>query len=307
MSISTITKLLVDEFRSRPTLRAGSLIVTVLGDSIAPRGGTIWIGSLIRILSGFGIGERLVRTSVFRLSRDGWLDVNQVGRRSYYGLTEEGAQKFAQATHRIYGEPVLDWSGDWCLVLLSGLVALQRESVRKELSWLGFGTISTSLMAHPAPDLEDLQALLIRLGVQIDVVVMNGRTLDESQDNAMRDLVHRSWNLEEIDNRYEHFVEHFRPVSSAVRKYKNLSPKNAFQIRTLLIQEYRKILLRDPLLPAEMLPQGWHGKEAYQLCRDLYRRIFDPADQFMTETMETADGPLPLPSPEFFDRFGGLR
>ncbi len=306
MSISAITKSLVDEFRSRPTLRAGSLIVTVFGDSIAPRGGTVWIGSLIRVMREFGISERLVRTSVFRLSRDGWLDVKQVGRRSYYSLTEEGAQKFGQATHRIYGEPLLDWSGDWCLVLLSALDTLQRESVRKELAWLGFGAISTSLMAHPAPDLEDLEALLMRLGVRTDVVVMNGRTLDESQDNAMRDLVHRSWNLEEIDNRYEHFVEHFRPVDSAVRQYRNLSPKNAFQIRTMLIQEYRKILLRDPLLPAEMLPPGWHGTEAYQLCRNLYRGIFDAADQFISETMEKADGPLPAPSPEFFDRFGSL-
>lgn len=307
MSISAITESLVDEFRSQPTLRAGSLIVTVFGDSIAPRGGTVWLGSLIRVMSEFGISERLVRTSVFRLSRDGWLEANQIGRRSYYSLTGEGGEKFEQATHRIYGEPLLDWSGEWCLVLLSGLDASQRESLRKELSWLGFGATSTSLMAHPAPDLDDLKALLRRLRVQERVVVMNGRTLDHSQDDAMRDLVHKSWRLEDIDDRYEHFVEHFRPVHSAVSENGNLSPENAFQIRTLLIQEYRKILLRDPLLPAEMLPHGWHGTDAYRLCRDLYRGIFDAADRFMTETMETANGPLPPPSAEFFERFGGLK
>ena len=44
MSIQTTTKALLDEFRSRPTLRAGSLITTVFGDSIAPRGGTLrWL------------------------------------------------------------------------------------------------------------------------------------------------------------------------------------------------------------------------------------------------------------------------
>jgi phenylacetic acid degradation operon negative regulatory protein len=307
MSVSAITKSLVDEFRSRPTLRAGSLIITVFGDYIASRGGTVWIGSLIKVMGDFGISERLVRTSVFRLSRDGWLDVYQVGRRSFYSLTKVGAQKFEQATHRIYREPLLDWSGNWCLVLLSVLDAPQRESVRKELSWLGFGTVSTTLMAHPSPDFGDLNALLKRLGIRDNVVVMNGRTLDDSQDNAMRTLVRRSWLLEEIDARYADFLEHFRPVHAAVRKSNTLMPKNAFQIRTLLMQEYRKVLLRDPMLPATMLPQGWHGNEAYQLCRDLYRSVYDAAEQFVTETMETEHGPLPSPAPDCYERFGGLR
>ena len=307
MSIRTITQSLVDEFRARPTLRAGSLITTVFGDAIAPRGGVVWLGSLISVMSEFGISERLVRTSVFRLARDGWLGANQVGRRSFYSLTNEGRQKFEQATHRIYGAPRLDWTGEWTLVLLSALDATQRESVRKELSWLGFGATSTSLMAHPAAVLDDLKTLLARLGVQDEVVVMNGRTPDESQDDAMRDLVRKSWNLEEIDDRYEQFLGNFGPARQAVCGNGKLSPRNAFQIRTLLIQEYRKILLRDPLLPSEMLPDNWHGVPAYELCGELYRGVFHAADQFLTETVETANGPLPPPSAEFFERFGGLK
>jgi phenylacetic acid degradation operon negative regulatory protein len=307
MSVNAVTRSLVEEFRSRPTLRAGSLITTVFGDAVAPRGGTVWIGSLIRVMDGFGISERLVRTSVFRLSRDGWLDVRQAGRRSYYSLKAEGAEKFAQATQRIYGEPVLDWSGDWCLVLLSGLEAALRESVRKELSWQGFGTASTSLMLHPAPKFDDLKSLLNRLGVEDKVVIINGRTLDETQVPTMRDLVHLSWNLGDIDERYARFAMQFRPVYAAVRKSRRIAPEDAFRIRTLLIQEYRKILLRDPMLPAAMLPEDWHGGEAYQLCRNLYREIFEAADQYIAQTMETADGPLPPPSPDFYKRFGGLR
>ena len=80
----------------------------------------------------------------------------------------------------------------------------------------------------------------------------------------------------------------------------------AFQVRTLLIQEYRRILLRDPLLPAELLPAGWNGTAAYQLCRNLYQVVYQPADDFMSASFETADGPLPPPAPEFYKRFGGL-
>ncbi len=83
---------LISEFRSRPTLRSGSLITTVFGDAIAPRGGTVWLGSLISVMADFGVSERLTRTSVFRLVKDGWLQSAQIGRRSHYRLTDEGRE-----------------------------------------------------------------------------------------------------------------------------------------------------------------------------------------------------------------------
>ena len=85
-----------------------------------------------------------------------------------------------------------------------------------------------------------------------------------------------------------------------------MSPKSAFLVRTLLIQEYRKVLLRDPQLPAELLPAGWHGTSAYQLCRNLYLAVYAQADAHLSATMETASGPLPTPDRSFMRRFGGL-
>ena len=287
-------------------MRAGSLIVTVFGDAIAPRGGTVWIGSLIRVMADFGISERLVRTSIFRLSQDDWFEVEQSGRRSYYSLSADGEKKFSQATHRIYGEPRQAWSGDWCLILLPELDAGIKEKLRRELLWLGFATVSPGVLAHPSPDMNDLGASLNRTGCENELVVMQGRTTRSGQEAAMRGLVHKHWNLADIDQRYETFVRKFRPVLSAAAKSKRMDPRTAFLIRMLLIQEYRKVLLRDPLLPAELLPPKWHGTAAYQLCRNLYIAVFEAADRFMSEAMETADGPLPPPAPEFYMRFGGL-
>ncbi len=307
MSVQSTTKTLLDEFRSRPTMRAGSLIITVFGDAVLPRGGTVWIGSLIGALTDFGVSERLVRTSVFRLTRDNWLEVDQVGRRSYYSLTKDGVRRFKQATQRIYGEPRQSWSGDWCLVLLADLDAEQKEAVRKELGWLGFGAISTNVLAHPSPAMSEVERTLKQIGTGRDLVVMQGRTLGKNQDDAMRALVHKSWNLDEINQRYEEFIAQYRPVFKSVGKGRSCDDRTAFHIRTLMIQEYRSVLLRDPLLPAEMLPAGWHGTAAYQLCRNLYRLIYSQADSFMTDRFETADGPIPPPAPEFFLRFGGLK
>ena len=306
MSLGSATDALIGEFRARPTLRAGSLIVTVFGDAIAPRGGTVWIGSLIRVLSDFGISERLVRTSVFRLIRDDWLEVDQVGRRSYYSLSSDGVEEFKQATVRIYGDPRQSWEGDWCLALLAGLDGEQKEVIRKELAWLGFGAISANLLAHPKPALSELESVLRDAGLDDQVVLMRGTTLDRKQDETMRALVHRRWNLDEIDQRYGAFVEQFRPVFRAAQRTKQVDPCLAFQIRTLLIQEYRRILLRDPLLPPELLPAAWNGTAAYQLCRNLYGAVYAAADAFVSDNFETADGPLPPPAREFYRRFGGL-
>ncbi len=304
MSIDAACQDLVSEFRSRPTLRAGSLITTVFGDSIAPRGGTVWLGSLITAMAEFGASERLVRTSVFRLARDGWLQSKQVGRRSFYSISDEGRERFAAATHRIYGEPATTWDGEWSLLLLSGLDAATKESVRKECGWLGFGALSANVLAHPAPDMADLDITIRRLKVDGALVVMTGRTLQS--EAAMRSLTQASWTLDDIDDRYERFVTMFRPLIAALKKSPEVAPATAFLVRSLLIQEYRKILLRDPQLPAELLPAGWHGTAAYQLCRNLYLGVYRQADEYLSATMETADGPLPPAAASFMRRFGGL-
>ena len=91
--------------------------------------------------------------------------------------------------------------------------------------------------------------MLNRSGCENDVVVMQGRTTRSGQETALRRLVHKHWSLADIDARYAAFVRRFRPVLSAARKKKHKDPRIAFLIRMLLIQDYRKVLLRDPLLP----------------------------------------------------------
>jgi len=304
MTIESASQKLVEEFKSRRTVRAGSLITTVFGDSIAPRGGTVWLGSLIEVMQDFGISERLVRTSVFRLAKDGWLRSDQIGRRSYYSLTDEGRERFRQATHKIYGEPATTWGGEWCLIFLTDLESAVKENVRKELGWLGFGSLSAGVLAHPTPDLGDLDATLLRLGVNEDLIVMRGMTV--VNEPGIRKLARSGWNIDDIDSRYASFVERFRPLIAAYGKSGSVKPQTAFLIRTLLIQEYRKVLLRDPQLPDELLPANWHGSAAYQLCRNLYLAVYEQADEHLSSVMETANGPLPPPSREFMQRFGGL-
>ncbi len=105
-----------------------------------------------------GVNQRLVRTSVFRLTREGWLIAEKVGRRSYYGLTGAGRRRFEKAFKRVYsgGQPA--WDGAWTLVILNQLDADRRRGVRQELEWMGFGAFAPTVLAHPGVDRAELNA-----------------------------------------------------------------------------------------------------------------------------------------------------
>src|SRR4029077_20908820 len=100
--------------------RASSLVITVWGDAIAPHGGAVMLAGLIELLAPFGVNERLVRTSVFRLAREGWIAAKPIGRQSLYRLARNGVRRFELAYRRIYAPPVERWDESWEIVIGDG-------------------------------------------------------------------------------------------------------------------------------------------------------------------------------------------
>ena len=301
--VSASRSLLTRFHRQRP-VRSGSLLITVLGDSIAPRGGAITLGSLIRLAAPFGLPERLVRTSVGRLAQEGWLASNREGRQSEYFLTEHGKNRFAEATRRIYREAPQTWDGSWTLLLLPQGQSAKQKAAREELLWLGFGQVRPGVLAHPSRSIEDTRSQLEELKIDKDAVLM--RAASEGSD-ADRALIEAGWNLAEITRGYRRFVDAFEPIRELPSASRAAVPSEAaFVIRTLLIHEYRKIHLRDPLLPHSLLPADWIGAQAYELCRALYRSVFAAAEEYVSSAAETLSGKLSRPVRETYRRFGGL-
>ena len=301
--LDTATRALVAAFRRQRPIGGGSLIITIFGDAIAPKGGAISLGSLIKLCAPFGITERLVRTSVARLADDAWLSAKRQGRRSEYHLSPGGLRRFADATRRIYSAGPDRWNGLWTLVLLPTSDAQAREGLRKELTWLGFGQPMPGVMIHPTRCAADTREQIASLRGASRVTLFEARN-----DNAEADkrFAGDSWDMRELAARYRKMVAAFEPIESAAASSSRPAPLTAFIIRTLLIHEYRKIHLRDPVLPTSLLPTDWVGTRAYELCRDLYGYVFDSAEGYLSTEAARLDGPLPMVSAETLQRFGGV-
>lgn len=288
--------------------RAKSLLVTVFGDSILPHGGTAWLGSLIRLMQPLGLSERMVRTSVFRLAREGWLTAQPLGRRSYYSLSESGRARFDAADRRIYAAPRARWEGDWRLVFFGGgdLASDRREVLRRELIWQGFGQIAPGVLAHPEADREAVRQALNDMGASDQVLVLRAEADRLTSPQALRALARSAWDIDRLAAMYQGLLDHFRPLWHMLESSPHLDPEFCFLIRTLMVHDYRRIMLKDPLLPLDMLPTDWAGTSARLLCRNLYRLLQEPAERHLMQILETPDGPVPHADPAYANRFVGM-
>jgi len=293
---------LIARFRRQRPLRGGSLIVTIFGDAIMPRGGAIALGSLIELAAPFGLNERLVRTATVRLAQDGWLTGRRAGKLSEYRLSSNGRARFAEATKRIYSEPDAQWSGRWTLIVVPPMRASERNEIRDELLWRCFGEISANVYAHPEFDASALRTQR-SLGGLLDRVVAFDASLAEELPQR---LVELGWNLEDLGLRYQRFVDRFATVLAELERRREPEPQDCFLVRTLLIHEYRRLHLRDPMLPAQLLRANWPGVQAAALCRAIYARVFAPSELHLSGVAVQLTGPLPPAEPSVMQRFGGI-
>lgn len=307
MKISTATQW-IKQFLQQDPPRAKSVVMTVFGDAITPHGGAVWLGSLIALLAPLGISERLVRTSVFRLADEGWLEATRSGRRSQYRLTAQGQQRFNRAHQRIYSPAPAAWDGRWTLLMTAPDLqsSALRSALKKELLWEGFGQVAAGVYAHPGNKDEALNEVLARTGTAGHVVVLSAVEKTSVTSRPLEDLLAQCWALDKLIDDTTRFIACFAPLQTLLATQDTIEPQEAFVIRTLLIHAFRRVQLHDPQLPAALLPADWPGTTAYALCRALYQRTSAQADVHVTTTLSMEQGALPPLSASYAQRFGGV-
>jgi phenylacetic acid degradation operon negative regulatory protein len=239
---------------------ARSLLMTLLGEFVLPRDRPVWTSTLVDVLGQFEIEEKSARQALARTASEGWLTSERIGRRVRWSLTEPGRRLLGEGADRIYhfGTDRHDWDGRWLLVLASVPEATRdlRHRLKTQLSWIGLGSPATGVWVSPDPSREpQARAILRELGIDAEAmsfVAEYGTIGDED------DLVARSWQLAELEERYERFIDEFsgpRPTTGVA----------ALQAQTRLVHEWRRFPFLDPQLPVRLLPATWSGVTAAEL------------------------------------------
>lgn len=291
---------LVERFAARQPIRSGSLIVTVFGDAILPRGGAVLLAGLMGLLRHFSLNDSQVRTALSRLVGDHWLAAERRGRQSLYRPTETGRHRFEEATRRIYAGPPRDWSGEWHVLVLPP--GAERSELTKDLGWLGFGRLAPGVMLHPCPDLLSLGSVIRDAPAHERPLAIAGNS-ERAPPPHLPELVARCWDLAALAQSYRRFLDDFAALRQGLARGVAPEPLPALLARLLLIHDYRRLILRDPMLPPALLPRDWIGREAYAAARDLYRALAPAAERWIDEHLAGEQGRLPKPDAAFRRRF----
>jgi phenylacetic acid degradation operon negative regulatory protein len=218
-----------------------------------------------------------------------------------------GLEKFQEAQRRIYSADPLRWDGRWRLIqILPGMTQSERTVLRRELKWLGFGQISPALLAHPSISAESVRRTLEATGLASKIFAFNASTEDFITMETVRSVVRSAWALEKINAGYAGFIKRFEGIDQRLPTWNNIPEELAFIIRILLIHDYRRLLLRDPQLPDELLPKEWCGGQARALTTKLYRALAGPANAYIASRFETDLLTKPTLNSLYQQRFGGL-
>jgi phenylacetic acid degradation operon negative regulatory protein len=279
---------IIEHLRREPS-RTGSIVITLFGDAIVPRGGSVWLGTLLEFFKTLEIDSGVVRTAMSRLASDGWLERDKVGRNSFYRLAKKGRQTFDTAVTHVYNPLVADWTGRFELLLIAD--SADRDASREALKDAGFGSPLPGVFIAPS-------------GVPVPAEAKGAIRLEVSaEDDSGRRLLGESWPLQRTADAYLKFIKTFEPLRGWIDRGEPLSETDAFTARILLIHHYRRVVLRDPLLPTALLPADWPGRAARQLCGEIYRGLLSASEQWLDRHGSNETGPLPAAGVELRRRF----
>ncbi len=272
------------------------MLFTLYGDYIRHRGGEAWTGSLIELLSLFGLSGQAVRSTLSRMSRKGWLRGRRAGRHSFYSLTPKCVELLEEGARRIF-EPRCDsWDGRWHLLTYSIPESKRhlRRKLRRRLLWLGFGYLNYATWISPRDLHDEVERVVEELRVRryVEFFAAEHRGFADGSE-----IVARCWDLERLNDYYAALIARYEPrfqeYHARLRAGGDLEPSECFAQRFMLVHEYRSSPYVDPNLPLELLPEHWLGERAAQLFQQHRDLLTERAELYVDSVLDrTPEGSL---------------
>jgi phenylacetic acid degradation operon negative regulatory protein len=249
--------------------RPPRLLLTLLGDYWWRRTEPLPSAALVALLAEFGVSDSAARAALSRLTRNQLLVTSKSGRRTVVRLSDRAARILDDGGSQIFsfGRTSRPWDGLWSLVAFSipEQNRAARDSLRKQLRWLGFAPLYDGLWVSPRDHAVEVITLLAELGIATATAFRASTVPGVSPDG----LPQRAWDLDNLQARYMAFIANtgrLREHTLAGR----VSPVAALVARTRVMDEWRGFPELDPDLPDDLLPEAWPRAAARELFTTTY-------------------------------------
>ena len=254
-------------------LRVWSVIITIFGDAVMPRGGVVPASALSALTDRLGIRPEALRVALYRLAKDGWITRRKSGRNSFYGLSETGAAEFLSASRRIYARaPQLH--GPWRLAALPHLTEPARAAQDKLMRAAGFLPLSPVLFLAP------VQAGKPPAGA----AVVEGDFL------APPDWARKALGPQPLQQDYARLEAALADTRKSITRGTPIQSLEAAALRVLVIHQWRRLLLRHADLPPEVLPKAWRGEACRAAVLALHETLSPEADLWLDQAIGQHNG-----------------
>jgi phenylacetic acid degradation operon negative regulatory protein len=221
---------------------------------------------LIQIYTRLDYVEQSIRNVLSRLKKEGLIEATA---RSCYRITAQGREVLQSVSSKpsLYNRT---WDKTWCFVMLeiSENERKKRDRFRSALLQLGFGHLYKSVYVSPWDYSAEVSQLIRSAGIEQYVTVTRSSIVCNEITAERSKTI---WPLEALNVHYQEkwrwYLESFLPSLQQSISQK-AAPLDLF-IHYLHIGEViSELSLRDPMLPAELLPSDWAGKT---ILNEFYR------------------------------------
>lgn len=266
----------MDDNLAPASKRSRNVLVTFLGGFVRQFDNWMPIAGTIDLTGQLGLDDASVRTAVSRLKKRGWLDAESNHGVRGYRLTDEALEELAAGDEVIWHarEPARLEDG-WCIVNFSvpESARTKRHLLRRHLSALGFGNVSSAVWIAPARMRDAAVKAITEVDLAEYCAIFAG---DYVGGQDLVTLVEEAWDLGELERSYESFVADHAPMVAGGR-LDRIDGEEAFVTYVGVLDRWRKLPYRDPGLPRVVLPGTWNGPAATALFEQLVGLLEKPA------------------------------
>lgn len=246
-------------------LRVWSIIISVFGDLVLPRRGDIAAVHLQTLLERMAIDAGAMRTAVSRLAKEGWVIRERAGRSSTYRLSPAAIPEFELATRTIYAAERPAPEGPLRLVITperaeppgTGNPIPIRRGVYLCTGSPGDDPGPEALVTDAAPERIPAWARQALLPERLasDLLALEARIM---------------------------------PLARALRAA-TMTAEDAASARALLVHHWRRVALRHPPVPAELVPPDWPEARCRRIVLGLHNTLTETAEPWLDRALPRAD------------------